>query len=388
MNAKPLVGAPLLLASVLALSTSTDAASEQVQLVSTPDSGIQPQAVMDSQGVLHLIYFKGEAKAGDIFYVRQKPDNDAFSRPLRVNSQPASAIAVGTIRGAQLAIGRNGRMHVAWNGTKRRPNATYPGVPMWYTRLNDAGTAFEPQRDLITSAGGLDGGGSVAADEQGNVYVTWHGSAPDSAAGEASRAVFVARSTDGGRTFAREKQANPKPTGACGCCGMRAFADRAGNLIVLYRAASGMVIRDEVLLVSRDRGDTFEIINSHPWNVASCPMSSASLSGTAAGTIAAWETAGQVYFTAVNAKGFNIGNITSPPGAGKRKHPVTAASGKGELLVAWTEGTGWQKGGAVAWQLFDASGKPTDAKGRSEGVAVWSLVSAVAREDGSFVILY
>jgi hypothetical protein len=81
-------------------------------------------------GVVHLIYFKGEAKAGDIFYVRQTPDRDAFSDPLRVNSEPASAIAVGTIRGAQLAVGRNGRAHVAWNGAKRLPDATYPGVPM------------------------------------------------------------------------------------------------------------------------------------------------------------------------------------------------------------------------------------------------------------------
>ena len=42
---------------------------------------------------------------------------------------------------------------------------------MLYTRLNDAGTAFEPQRDLIRMARGLDGGGAVAADGVGNVYV-------------------------------------------------------------------------------------------------------------------------------------------------------------------------------------------------------------------------
>ena len=79
--------------------------------------------MVDAKGVVHLIYFKGDAKAGDIFYVRQEPASDTFSPPLRVNSEPASAIAVGTIRGAQLALGRNGRVHVAWNGTKRLPDA-------------------------------------------------------------------------------------------------------------------------------------------------------------------------------------------------------------------------------------------------------------------------
>jgi DNA-binding beta-propeller fold protein YncE len=42
---------------------------------------------------------------------------------------------------------------------------------MLYARLDDAGTAFEPQRNLIQVAAGLDGGGSVAADQAGNVYV-------------------------------------------------------------------------------------------------------------------------------------------------------------------------------------------------------------------------
>ena len=35
---------------------------------------------------------------------------------------------------------------------------------MLYTRLNDTGDAFEPQRNVIQKRVGLDGGGSVAAD--------------------------------------------------------------------------------------------------------------------------------------------------------------------------------------------------------------------------------
>jgi len=57
-------------------------------------------------------------------------------------------------------------------------------------------------------------------------------------------------------------------------------------------------------------------------------------------------------------------------------------------LLVWAEGTGWEKGGAVAWQLFDPSGKPTAEKGRADGVPVWGLVAAVPRADGSFTIFY
>src|SRR5258707_15269901 len=98
-------------------------------------------------------------------------------------------------------------------------------LPLLYTRLNDAGTAFEPERNLITYAAGLDGGSSVAADDQGNVYVAWHASKPGNTNGEAGRALFVAHSANEGKTFASEKLATRKPTGACSCCGMKAFAD-------------------------------------------------------------------------------------------------------------------------------------------------------------------
>src|SRR5262249_18126522 len=159
----------------------------------------------------------------------------------------------------------------------------------WYTRLNDAGTAFEPERDLMTFTGGLDGGGTVAADAEGRVYVLWHGAAPGNTRGEAGRSVFVARSTDDGKTFSAEKPARAGLQGVCGCCGMRAWADGAGNVFALYRAAVGTVNRNEVLLVSRDHGDSFEEVYSHPWNTASCPMSSAWLTAAPGGTLAAWE---------------------------------------------------------------------------------------------------
>lgn len=364
---------------------ATAAEPAKVTLVRTPDGGIQPQAAVDRQGVIHLIYYKGDARNGDIFYVRQQAGQEGFSKLIQVNSRPGSAMAAGTIRGAQLALGRNGRVHVAWNGHAPE-NGSYMETPMLYTRLNDAGTAFELERDVITFARGLDGGGSVAADDQGNVYVTWHAPKPGNTNGEAGRAVFLARSADDGKTFAAEKLATSKPTGACGCCGMKAFADSKGNVFALYRAASAMTNRDETLLISRNRGADFEIAYTHGWKIAACPMSSAFLSETKAGVLAAAETHGRVFFIRMDAKTGKVSSPVSPEAKGK--HPVAVSNAGGEVLLAWTEGTGWGKGGAVAWQLYEESGNPTSEKGRAEGVPTWSLVAAVAKPDGSFVIIY
>src|SRR5437867_8247255 len=141
------------------LSAATASAhSSSVKLLRAPEGGIQPQAAMDTRGVLHLIYFKGDPTGGDIFYVQQPPGQQSFSAPMQVNSRARSAIAIGTIRGPQVALGKNGRVHVSWMGGVGAVPAMIRAkacTPMLYTRLNDAGTAFEPERNLITWAAGL-----------------------------------------------------------------------------------------------------------------------------------------------------------------------------------------------------------------------------------------
>jgi hypothetical protein len=367
-----------------------------------------PQAVVDNKGVTHLIYYKGDPKGGDIFYVRREPGAERFSRPLPVNRHAGTAIAMGTIRGAQLALGKNGRVHVAWDGmgggisldsraghsddhtghSHPTHEASGDKHPLYYTRLNDAGAAFEPERNVITYAYGLDGGSSVAADPHGNVYVVWHAPQPGNTNGEAGRAVFVARSSDEGKTFQRETTAISKPTGACACCGMRAFADSSGAAYILFRAATENVNRDETLLVSPKPAAPFEIASRHAWKATTCPMSSAALTEGKAGTLAAWETASQVYFAHINPKILRSSEPVSPPGGNGRKHPVAVANAKGETLLVWFEGTGWGQGGAVGWQVFDNQGKPTETAGHKDGIPIWSFATALVRGDDSFEIIY
>ncbi len=360
-----------------------------VSLLRVPNGGIQPQAAVDGKGTIHLIYFKGEPGAGDVFYVRSAAGASKFSAPLRVNSVPGSVVAIGNVRGAHLALGKNGRAHVAWMGSRKaEPKAPGKQSPMLYARLNDAGSAFEPQRNAIRAAVGLDGGGSVAADGAGNVYVVWHAPSPG-ARGEGERRVWVARSSDEGRTFAEEKSSFADKVGACGCCGMRAFADKTGALRVLFRSAKLGLERDTWLLTSTDKGASFRGDNLGAWKTSLCPMSTYALAESAAGTLAAWETKGQVSACALEpGTGKHVRDVAAPGAGGQRKHPAIAGNARGEVLLAWTEGMGWERGGAVAWQVFDKAGKPTAEKGRRTGVPVWSVVAAFARPDGGFTIVY
>jgi len=381
------------LISLVALFTfselrSTSAESGKVTLVRTPSGGIQPQALMDEGGVLHLIYFTGDPAAGDVFYVRRESGKTEFSSPVRVNSQPGSVVAGGTVRGAQMALGKNGRVHVAWFGSqKSEPRGPDGSAPMVYARLDDSRKAFEPQRNLMQFSGGLDGGGSVAADRAGNVYVVWHGRGEKQ--GESHRRVWVSRSTDDGKSFTREAAAYKEETGACGCCGMRAFADERGDLYLMYRAATEMINRGMFLLVSRDQGKSFRGVSLDQWRLTTCPMSTVSISRGEPVPMAAWENDGQVSYAPLDASlEQKVQPITAPGGTGKRKHPVISGNARGETALVWTEGTGWKRGGSLSWQIFDHNGRPVGDVGTAPGIAVWSFASVVAERSGQFTIIY
>ena len=388
----------LVAASVLGLATHSGAVGPAVGVTQmrVPDDGIQPQVAVDEKGVVHLIYLKGDPAKSDIFYVRSPNGGAKWSDPVKVNTGPGSAVAIGTVRGAHLAVGKGGRVHVAWMGAKdAEPTAPGGKAPMLYTRSTDdgkGGVRFEPQRNVITEKVGLDGGGSVAADVRGNVFVTWHAPEHKGNHDESDRRVWVAASSDEGKTFAAERPFSPEPTGVCGCCGMRAFASD-GRLLALYRSATQAVNRD-IYLLQGDAGAAgaekaqAQSTKVAPMKSAVCVMSTADFARGEKVVAAAYEGPDAVGYLLIDPQTGTSrhGRAVSKKGA---KHPAVAINSRGEVLLAWAEGTGWNKGGAVAWQVTARADDPPRFSGRGrEPLPVWSRPAAFARPDGSFVVLY
>jgi hypothetical protein len=213
--------------------------------------------------------------------------------------------------------------------------------------------------------------------------VAWHGKAPGARQGEAGREVWIARSTDEGRTFAKECAASKEPTGACGCCGLRLFADLRGSLYGLYRSATQNVHRDIYLMRSADAGRTFSVARLHQWDINACPMSSMAFIEAGDEVLGAWETQTQVYFGPVS-HGTDAAKAAAiaPPGDDpKRKYPALARNSRGETLLAWVEGSGWQRGGTLGWQIFDQAGRPSAACNTRSDVPVWSFPAVFSRPD-------
>ncbi len=379
------VAAALALSAVAATSPAARpaaAGTPRVDIWQVPDDGIQPQALMDEAGTLHLLYFKGAPEAGDLFYVVRRQGDDHFSIPVRVNSQPGSVLAKGSVRGGQFALGAGGRAHAAWYGAQELGEAEAKRRPIWYARLAPGGTGFEPQVNVAQSSRGIDGT-TVAADRNGHVYVAWHGQGTEE--GEAHRTVYVARSNDNGAHFSPEQAAAPASTGACGCCGIRALVDASGTAHILYRSAVGGTSRNATWL-TLDRSAREPVV-LQTWKLDACPMSTFALAQAGQGLSAAWETETQIYYARLDPSN---GTFTAPvamAGPAGRKHPSVATSGAGVTLVAWTEGTGWARGGTLAWEALDARGERITSQSSAGPVPVWGLVSAAVRPDGSFIIL-
>lgn len=117
-------------------------------------------------------------------------------------------------------------------------------------------------------------------------------------------------------------------------------------------------------------------------------MSTMALVKGPSGLVGAWDTDGQVYFAGIEPGTTDFTEPRSAPGTGsERKHPALAFNARGDMILAWTEGTGWERGGALAWQVFDKSGKPTGATGRVEGgIPVWGLPTVVATGRGFTIV--
>ena len=140
---------------------------------------------------------------------------DSGQQPARKRQSPS-----GRSGGARSPSGRGRRVHVAWNGSgEAEPRNPFGGSPLLYTRLNEPGTAFEPQRNVMQRTSALDGGGTVAAGADGVVLVAWHGRSEDDAPDEMGRRLWVpARRTTGRpsppRSRPRDAAPGPVPAAA------------------------------------------------------------------------------------------------------------------------------------------------------------------------------
>src|SRR6185437_17018558 len=90
---------PLLIACLAATTPN-------VTVQRVPQNGIEPAAIVDARGTIHLLYFIGDPKAGDLVYCDSAPGSIKFTRGQGVNTKPKSVNILGAVRGPQMTLDR------------------------------------------------------------------------------------------------------------------------------------------------------------------------------------------------------------------------------------------------------------------------------------------
>ena len=306
-------------------------ASDRVHIISTPERGQVPDAEVSQDGLLHLAYVAGK----DAWYVKSSDDGKTFTTPLRINSDVGTVHPPNMFRGPDLALGKNGRVHVIWYTSAFQRKLPQDQWGVFYSYLDPASSEFIPNRNLNHKPSD---NYSLAADLEGNVAVIWM-------AGK----LVVSLSEDNGATF---KDLSVPIADPCECCASRALFSGHSTLSIAYREKANNV-RDMHLLRKEKGSSTFnrQKISTTPWQVNGCPMTGTFLANTKTGPVMAWETKGAISYARIS----SADALASPrevKAAAKGKWPVALVAGDGTVLVSWKSGT------TLFWRLFDASDKP------------------------------
>ncbi|HEX2268032.1 MAG TPA: sialidase family protein, partial [Pyrinomonadaceae bacterium] len=200
-------------------STATEATTANVaaaphKLSADGADAAEPTAAVASDGSFYVAWVNHEAKNADVMLARFDAHGKASGAPVRVNPQAGTATAW---RGDQpsVAVAKNGSVYVVW--TARVEANGKKGTDLYLSVSNDMGQTFAApvkiNDDKTPAAHGMH---SLGVSGDGRIYVSWldernvHVPKPSTKAEghhmESNRELFIADSSDGGRTFSRNRR--------------------------------------------------------------------------------------------------------------------------------------------------------------------------------------
>jgi hypothetical protein len=259
-----------------------------------------------------------------------------------------------------IAVGPDGRVHVAMGTNAWKLKLPEPEWGFFYARLEPGAKEFTPVQNLNRKPSE---GFSLAADEKGRVAACW-----------LSDKLYANISHDHGKTFGPIVEID-STFDPCNCCTTSAAWGADGRLAILYREETNNERDMYLVLWDHDHNSAKRTrISSTPWTINACPMSYYSVARERDGYVAVWPTKEQIYFARLDGNGIpqSPKEIMTPGKTGMRTGMLTLTATDGTTLVAW------KKADKLGWQLYDRQGQPQGPAGNAEspgGGAAGALVN-------------
>jgi hypothetical protein len=336
--------------------------TSRVSVIPVTANGQALKAQLGADGTIHLLL---DSTVGPR-YVKSQDNGRTFSEPIAI-VDPASQKPGLIFHAADLAIGKNGRVHVAMANNAWQLKLPQEEWSLYYASLAPGAKAFSPVRNLNRKSSE---GFSLAANKRGTVTAFF-----------LSGKLFTMVSSNNGETFTTS--AEPNPTwNPCECCTTGAEYGEDGRLAVIYREKTDNE-RDMFVGIWDQRGGAKPVrnrISRTPWKIFGCPMTYFTISRAGTGYVAAWPTKGQVYFARLNKDGEVLppGETRTPGTSGMRNSLLALSGSDGVTLVAW------KNRDILGWQLYDTKGKPQGEPGSANSPG--SGAAGVALPDGRFLL--
>lgn len=270
-------------------------------------AGQMPNAAKDDASNLHLTYGAGDS----IMYSFLKNGGGSFSTPSLISVLPK--LAASHTRGPQIAVTSNGLVLTACNNMGDIFSFVKDGSGEWEQtgKVNDVDTVAK--ENLM----------ALGADAN-NTFAVWLDLR------DKHNKIFGAKSSDGGKTWAKNVLVYASPdTTVCECC-KPSVVVKGNHVYVMFRNwLKGN--RDLYLIQSSDGGQTFgqaQKLGIGSWALNGCPMDGGGLVANNNGSVqTVWNRKGKIYAAEPGKEERELGEGRS----------CTVESVNGKNVYAWVE---------------------------------------------------
>ena len=298
----------------------TESAPRAVQISALGVDAAEPATASAADGTFYVAWVNHDAKQADVMIARFAGDGQMQGSPVRVNREAGVATAW---RGDQpsVAVAADGAVYVVW--TARVDSADKHGTDLYLSVSHDRAQTFSSDvkinDDKVPGAHGMH---SLAVAKDGRIFVGWlderNVHTPETSTKgeghhmESNRDLFLAYSTDGGRTFSQNRKVASE---ACPCCKTALAISPDGTLYAGWRQVLPGSFRHIAVVSSTDGGATFsapKIVSDDHWVLQGCPVSGPSLSVDSGGKLKVlWFAGGEgnapgLYFAESSDRGQNF----------------------------------------------------------------------------------
>ncbi len=363
---------------VLAESTPTFVLGPKVTADRKVRSVVGPSVRIDDKGQISLAWVEEEKETRTVLYSRIDRAGGSLGEVVRVNGP--SEVPYSRQEAPALALSGDDLL-ITWAVTHPKVTPDKPfSNDLRLSRSTDGGKTFQSSvlvnDDQQVIGHSFD---SIHVAPDGAIHMAWI----DGREGKKESGTFAARSTDHGRTVERNLKVDES---TCVCCRTSMTSSPDGTLYVAWRKILPGDIRETVVARSPDGGQTFAapvIVGHDNWIFPGCPHRPASVGTDRQGRLyVAWYTEGSdetpsIYLAYSDDKGetfspkqkLNLSKGTFPD------HPQMAVDPEGRLVIVWEEQSPVRREVVMSMSLdrgqtFSAPQKLNEKKGQTPTLSI------------------